>query len=149
MLTTNVFSSNSEKIDEILTELKIDGMKHVSFARTTSEERLVAMCHNEMKNAKARYEKLFNVRKSKLIKTKDKTKSEEQVVRNSKANGANLFLGIEQESGKYSEDVQVKTNPTSKREAISWILYECISLEISEGLNVKLQLKRKKVTKQT
>ena len=68
-------------------------MKCVSFAHTTSEERLAAMHYNEMKNSKARWETLFDVRKRKLIKTKDETKSAEQTIRNVKVNGANLFLG--------------------------------------------------------
>ena len=75
-------------------------MKHVSFAHATSEERLAAMHCNEMKNAKASYKTLFNVRKRQLIQTKDETKNVEQTIRNVKVNGANLFLGIEQGSGK-------------------------------------------------
>ena len=74
---------------------------------------------NEIKNAKARYETLFNVRKRKLIKTKNETMSVEKMIRNVKANGANLFLGIEQGLGKHSEDVQVAIIPMHKREATS------------------------------
>ena len=73
----NVMSSNSEKVDKMLTELKIDRMQHASFAHATSEKRLVATHHNEMKNVKSRYETMFNVRKRQLIKSKDEMKSVE------------------------------------------------------------------------
>ena len=122
-------------------------MKHVSIVHATSEKRLAAMHCNEMKKLKARYETLFNARKRQLIKTKDEMKSAEQTIRNVKANGANLFLGIEQGSGKHSEDVQITMNPMCKREALSWIFTSIGYWKLVKHLNIKLQLKRNKVTK--
>ena len=40
VLTMNIVASNSEKVDEMLTELKIYGTKHASFAHAASEENL-------------------------------------------------------------------------------------------------------------
>ena len=37
VLTINVLSSHSKKIDEMLTKLKIDGMKHASLKHATTE----------------------------------------------------------------------------------------------------------------
>ena len=68
-----------------------------------------------MKNVKARHETLFNVRKIQLIKTNDENISVEQAIRNIKVNGANLFLGTEQGSGKHSNDVKVAINPMYKQ----------------------------------
>ena len=62
VLTMNVTSSNSEKVSKMLTEIKINGMRHVSFAHATSEERRVATYCNEMKNVKTRCKTLFDVR---------------------------------------------------------------------------------------
>ena len=62
----------------MLTELKIDGIRHVSFKHTTTEDRLAAMHYNEMKNVKARYENLCNVRTRQLIETDEETLSVEQ-----------------------------------------------------------------------
>ena len=95
MLNLNAMSSQSKKIDEMLTELKIDGIKCVSFKHATSEEILVAMHCDDIKTLKARHETLFNVRKIQLIKTNDENISVEQAMQNVKENGANLFLGIE------------------------------------------------------
>ena len=63
VLKVNVMSSHSKKIDEMLTEIKMDGLKHVSLKHSTTEERLSAMYYNEMKNDKARCETLFNLEK--------------------------------------------------------------------------------------
>ena len=53
VLTMNVVSCNSEKVDKMLTKIKIDGMKCVSFAHATSEEILADMQCNEIKSIKA------------------------------------------------------------------------------------------------
>ena len=91
VLSIHVASSHSKKIDEMLKELKIDGIRNVSFKRASTEERVAVMHCNEMKNFKARYETLFNVRNRQLIKTNDETISVEQLMRNIKVNEANLF----------------------------------------------------------
>ena len=40
VLSINFTSSHSKKIDEILTELKIDGLMHVSLKHASTEETL-------------------------------------------------------------------------------------------------------------
>ena len=142
VLKMNAKSPNSEKTEEMLTELKMDGMKNASYSHTTSEERLAAMHCNEMQNAKARYRALFDARKKQLTKIKDETMSVEQVIRNVKVNGDNLFLGIQQGSRKHSKDVQVVTNPSRKRQAISWILHDHKTLEISDIFQHKTSIKK-------
>ena len=64
-----------------------------------------------MKNVKARCETLFDVRKRQLIETNDETLSVEQLIRNIKVNEAHLFLGVEQGSCKFTNDVHVVMNP--------------------------------------
>ena len=134
--------SHSKKIDEMLTELKMDGLKHVSLKHATTEERLVAMHCNEMKNVKARRETLFIVRKWQLIKTKDETTSVEQLIRNIKVNGVNLFLVVEQDSGQFVNDVQVVMNPVRKIEATSWIVHEHALLSFCEAFECKMSIKK-------
>ena len=61
-----------------------------------------------MKNVKARCETLFDVRKRQLIETNDETLSVEQLIINIKVNKANLFLGIRQGSGQFTNDVHLQ-----------------------------------------
>ena len=49
----NVMSSQSKKIDKMLTELKIGEKKHVCFEHARSEERLAAMHCEKMKKCKS------------------------------------------------------------------------------------------------
>ena len=114
VLTINVMSSHSKKRYEMLTELKINGIKHVSLKHATTEERLAAIHCNEITYFKARHDTLFNVRKRQLIKTKNETKSVEQLIENVQANKADLFLDIEQGSSKFINDIHVFMNPIRK-----------------------------------
>ena len=98
----------------MLTELKIDRVRHVYFEHKSTEERLAETHCNEMENIKAHYETLFNVRKRKMIKTNDETLSVEQLIRNIKANEAH-FLGIEQGSGKFTYDLHFSINSIRKK----------------------------------
>ena len=81
VLTINVASSHSKKKVEMLTQLKIYGIRHASLKHASSEERLATMHCDKMKNVKARRETLFNVRKRQLIKTNDENVSVEQAMR--------------------------------------------------------------------
>ena len=67
-----------------------------------------------------------------MIETNDETLSMEQLTRNIKENKSHLILGVEQGSGKFTNNVHIATSPMRKKEAISWIVQKLVLEKISD-----------------
>ena len=100
-----------------------------------------------MQNDKVLYETLFNVIKRQMIEGTDENLSVKQLIRKIKINGANLFLGIHQGCGQFTNDAHVVINPIRKKEAISWIVHGHVLVKIRDGFVHKTSTKKMKLDK--
>ena len=116
VLTVHAIEPEAKDTDEILCNLKSTRCQHVSCRNSMSQERVAAMCYDEMRNGKAKHETLFNVNlKDKVMdKEKDSYVSLETLLMNAKKNEHNLFLAAEKGARKFKQDVTVMMNSKTK-----------------------------------
>ena len=63
--------SEAKEINKLLYDLKSPRYKYFSYKNTSFKDRLAAMHFNEMKNVKAQYEILFNIKLNDAIMVLD------------------------------------------------------------------------------
>jgi len=61
----------AKEIDKALCKTKSPRYKYISYHNSSSQEKLAAMYHNEIKNEKAKYETLFNIQLRDTVMVKD------------------------------------------------------------------------------
>lgn len=90
------------EIDEILSNMNSQRYKYLSCRKTTSEERLAAMHHNDVKNIKAKYETLCDItlKEGAWDIEKSAHATLESILMKVKHENHPLFLAAEQGAGK-------------------------------------------------
>ena len=97
MLTAHAIEPEAKETDDMLCNLKSPRHQHTACRNSISQERVIAMYHNEMRNGKAKHETLFNanLKDKAMEKEKDSHASLETLLMNAKKNEHNLFLVAE------------------------------------------------------
>ena len=123
---------DAEVIDEALLKITSHRHRHLYYKKTIPEERLVAMCHDDVKNIKSRCETLCNVNlKEKAWNTAiSRHVTLESVMMKAKIDNNPLFLAAEQGAGKFSNSVNVVINPKTKAQSKRWLSHDCPSLTL-------------------
>ena len=78
---------------------------------------MVAIYKNEMLNIKARFETLYETQLNNIIIKEKKEYKLQDIILNIQYKDNNLFLAIEQGSGKYNRHTNVVLNPKVKNKA--------------------------------
>ena len=136
VLTVYAIEEEAKEVDEKLCELVSPGYKYVSYRNTSSDERLVAMYHNERKNIKSRYETLYNVNLKDEVWDGERNKyvKLEKVLMEASNNNDQLFLAVEQGAGKYKKDVNVVINPKTRIKSRQWLVKEYPRLVLKDKI---------------
>ena len=119
--------------------MKFSGhVKYVYFANSTKNERIGTLQLNKCINIKLRHECLENVGILDEVLFNNEKSTVADVIMNVKKEGAPLFHGIEQGSGKNSQHVYVYFKGTQLAEAKDWIRknYEII-LRVKDKIEYK------------
>ena len=85
---------------------------------------MVAIHKNEMLNIKARFETLYETQLNDIIIKEKKEYKLQDIILNIQYKDNNLFLAIEQGSGKYNRHTNVVLNPKVKNKARQWLVEE-------------------------
>ena len=135
VLAVYAIEKNASQINEDFSKLTNTSTRYqfISYRKTTSEERLASMHHNEMINIKARCESLFNASLKELVFVSSRRYERlETVIMKANCNGHRLFLAAEQGSGTYKNSVMVVINPSIINKAKEWIANEYPKLDFKE-----------------
>ena len=135
VLAVYAIERNASQINEDFSKLTNASTRHqfISYRKTTSEERLASMHHNEMTNIKARCESLFNASlKEPVLVSSRRHERLETAIMKANYNGHRLFLAAEQGSGTYENSVTVVINPSMINKAKEWIANEYHKLDFKE-----------------
>ena len=133
VLVLYAISSEINTVNESLSKIINTRYQYVSYRKTTSEERLASMHHNEMMNIKARYESLHNAKlKERVFIESRRHERLETVLIKQQHNGVRLFLAAEQGSGRYENSVTIVINPKAINKAKQWIANEYLKLNFEE-----------------
>jgi len=93
----------ASQLDRQIFNAKYKVFKYVSYKLLDSDQCLAAIHNNEMTNVKARFETLYNTNlKETIYKVAEQTTIQEAIL-NAKHNDNDLFLAIEQGSGKFKD----------------------------------------------
>ena len=143
VLAVYAIERNASQINEDFSELTNTSTRYqfISYRKTTSEERLASMCHNEVTNIKARYESLFNASLKELVFVSSRRYERlETVIMKANCDGYKLCLAAEQGSGTYENSVTVVINPSMINKAKEWMTNEYPKLDFKEEKLEKHQL---------
>jgi len=131
VLVVLVIESKAKEINELLCMIKSPRFKYVSYQKSTTDEKLRAMYHNDKHNETAKYEILENTRLDDEVideKTDEKILLEELML-TSKKGGEYLFLAAEQGDGRHQNDVIVIVNPKIQHQAKRWLVENFMNLD--------------------
>ena len=139
VLSVCAVNEEADQIDEKLLKLESPRYKYVSHKKMTSEERLAAMHHNDVKNIKAKYETLCDMNlKEEVWDTKSsRYVTLESMLMTLKHENHPLFLAAEQGAGKFKNNVNVVLNPRVKNQAKCWLSQECKFLTLKNIKDMK------------
>ena len=130
---------DADEIEENLLKMKSPRYKYVSYKKTTSEERLAAMHHNDVRNNKAKFETLYDIKlKDEVWNTENSCyETLESILMKLTNENHPLFLAAEQGAGKFQKNVNVVLNPRVKKYARSWLSQEYPLLTLKEMKEMK------------
>ena len=102
----------------------------MSYRKSTSDEKLKAMYHNDKNNEKDKYEILENVSlEDEIIDKKTNQKVQlEQMIMKAEKGSQRLFLAAEQGDGKHRNNVLVVLNQKMQQQAKRWIVEDYMNL---------------------
>ena len=126
VLSIYAIQEDADEIDEALLKMESPRYKYLSYRKTTSEERLAAMYHNDVRNIKVKYETLYDVNlKDEVWDTTNSCYVTLESILMKLMNESNpLFLAAEQGAGKFRNDVNVVINPRVKMHSKRWLSQE-------------------------
>ena len=119
VLVVYVVEGKAQQIDELLNDqIREDRYRYISYQNLPSQEKLLAMYYNDMKNVKAKYETLYNMNlKDEVMYDDMNSVTLEKAIMDVKINQNNLFLSAEKGLGKFENNVVVIINLKMKVEA--------------------------------
>jgi len=123
-LVIYIVCDESKEIDEKICDATFKRFKYISYKLSDSAQRLGAMHSNEMTNIKSRFETLYNVKLNDTVYQGIERITLEDILLKEKYGIHNLFLAIEQGSGKFSNHINVVLNPPVKDQARRWLVSE-------------------------
>jgi len=139
VLVINAIESKAKEVNEMLCLMKSPRFKYISYKKTTPQERLQAMYHNDKNNENGRYEILENVHINDEVKMdiNGEFQKLEQVIMTVKKGGNFLFLAAEQGDGKFENRVIVVLNPKTQQQAKRWIVDEYMEMIFKQQRELK------------
>ena len=142
-----MIESEAREADEMLCVMQSLRYKHASYRQTTAQDRLAAMCNNEIKNRHGKYETLENAKLNDKVldEIKDECVSLETALMEAEKGGKKLILVAEQGDGKYSNNVTVVLNPAMKEQAKKWIVEACVKLKFRQERELRASVKLEEV----
>ena len=87
--------SKANNVNKSLENTKLERYSYISFKRTSSNDRLVAMYSNEMINTKLRYKILYKAKLNDMVIKEGKKVKLEELLLNVKVNDSSLFIAAE------------------------------------------------------
>ena len=134
VLVVNAIESKADEINESLCSMNSKRYRYISYKKSTTQERMRAMYHNDANNAKGKYEILENVNLDDEVinQENDEKMLLENVLMTVQKGGQFLFLAAEKGEGKFNNGVIVVLNPKTQKQARRWIVDEYLLMKFSE-----------------